>query len=240
MNASTSSPSTLSVLALRAWVAPCSSANASRSSAMSRDVDFGGAEGPGGLGGDDADRAGAGDKHAAAGLDVGAFAGPQPDGERFDQGGCLVTDAVRDVVGEVGLDGHVFGERAVDRRRGVELDVRAQVVPSGFALLALAAGPLGFDGDPLADAGGVNGASDGGDAAGEFVAEDQRVVHDVIADPAVLVVVDVAAADAHGGDLHQNLVGVKLWEGQGFHGHVALAFEDVGAHRGGQFGAGRR
>ena len=202
---------------------------------MSRDVDFGGAEGAGGLGGDDADRAGAGDQDAAAGLDLGAFAGPEADGERLDEGGRLVADAVRDVVGEVALDGHVFGEGAVDRRRGVELDVGAQVVPAGFALLAGAAGPLGFDGDPLADAGGVHGASDGGDPSGEFVAEDQRVVHDVVADPAVLVVVDVAAADADGGDLHQDLVRVELRDGQGFHGHVALALQDGGAHRGRYF-----
>ena len=203
---------------------------------MSRDVDFGGAEGAGGLGGDDADGSGAGDQDAAAGLDVGAFAGPEPHGQRFDEGGRLVADAVRDVVGEVALDGHVFGEGAVDRRGGVELDVRAQVVASGLALLALAAGALGFDGDALADAGRVNGASDGGDPAGEFVAEDQRVVHHVVADPAVLVVVDVAAADADGGDLHQDLVGVELRDGQGFHSHVALALQDGGAHGGGQFG----
>jgi hypothetical protein len=42
------------------------------------DVDFGGAEGAGGLGGDDADGAGAGDQDPAAGLDFRAFAGPEP------------------------------------------------------------------------------------------------------------------------------------------------------------------
>ena len=200
------------------------------------DVDFGGAVGTGGLGGDDADGSGAGDQHAAARLDPGALAGPEADGERFDEGGRFVADAVRDVVGEVALDRHVFGEGPVDRRGGIELDVGAQVVPSGFALLALAAGPLRFDGDPLADAGPVNGASDGGDPPGELVAKDQRVVHDVVTDPAVLVVVDVAAADADGGDLDQDLVRVQLRDGQGFHGHVALAFEDGGAHRGRYFG----
>ena len=67
------------------------------------------------------------------------------------------------------------------------------------------------------------------------MAQDQRVVHDVVADPAVLVVVDVTAADADGGDLHQDLVRVQLRDGQGFHGHLALAFEDGGAHRGWHF-----
>ena len=71
------------------------------------------------------------------------------------------------------------------------------------------------------------------------MAEDQRVVHDVVADPAVLVVVHVAAADADGGDLDQDLVGVELRDGQGFHGHVALALQDGGAHGGRQFRAGR-
>ena len=64
------------------------------------------------------------------------------------------------------------------------------------------------------------------------MAEDQRVVDNVVADPAVLVVVDVAAADADGGDLDQDLVRVQLRDGQGFHGHVALAFQDGGAHGG--------
>ena len=70
------------------------------------------------------------------------------------------------------------------------------------------------------------------------MAEDQRVVHHVVADPAVFVVVDVAAADADGGDLHQDLVGLEVRDGQGFQRHVALAFQDGGAHGGGQVGAG--
>ena len=82
---------------------------------------------------------------------------------------------------------------------------------------------------------GVHVAADGGDASGELVAQDQRVVHDVVADPAVLVVMDVAAAHTDGGDLHQDLVRVQLRDGQCFHGHVALALEDGGAHGGGHF-----
>jgi hypothetical protein len=199
-----------------------------------RDVDFAGTEGAGRLGGDDADGPGACDQDPAAGFDFRPLASPKTDRERLDERGRLVADAVRNVVGEVALDGDVFGEGAVDRWRGLELDVRAQVIAAGLALFAGAAGALGFDGDAVADAGGVNGASDGGDPAGEFVAQDQWVVNHVVADPAMFVVVNVAAADADCGHLHQDLIGVELRNREGFQGHVPLALQDGGSHGGRQ------
>lgn len=42
-----------------------------------------------------------------------------------------------------------------------------------------------------------------------------------------MVTYHVASANADGGNLHQNLVGVELREGQSFHGHVAPALEDL-------------
>jgi hypothetical protein len=64
------------------------------------------------------------------------------------------------------------------------------------------------------------------------VAEHERRAHDVVADPAVLVVVDIRAADADGADLDQHLARAGL-------GHRTLLDPDVpdGVQHGGTVAA---
>ena len=146
--------------------------------------------------------------------DVRLAHGGDGDRQRFQQRGGLVGHRIRYRMGEFGVDGDVAAERAVDRRRRVELHVRAQVVATGGALLAAPARMLRLDGDALADAGRVDLLADRGDAARQLVAEDHRLLDDEVADPAVAVVVHVGSADADRGHLDEHLVGPGVGTGR--------------------------
>ena len=98
------------------------------------DGDAVGAVGPRDLGGDDADRPGAGHQHAGAGRDSGATARPDADRQRFEQPGGVVADGVGHGEHELGGHDEVLAEGAVVGRGGEEPHVGAQVVAAGQAL----------------------------------------------------------------------------------------------------------
>jgi hypothetical protein len=94
-------------------------------------------------------------------------------------------------VGEFGSDHAVLRERAIDRRRGVELHVRAEVVVSGSALSAASAVLLWLDGDTFTDPGLRYLLADGDDSARKLMAEDEWTLHNEVTDPPVPVIVSV-------------------------------------------------
>ena len=92
----------------------------------------------------------------------------------------MVADRIRNVVGEVILNQDVVAERTVDRRGGVELHRRAQVILTCAAEVAGSTGPLRLDRNAVADACLIDvPRSDGDDAAAHLVAEDHWQLDDV-------------------------------------------------------------
>src|SRR5437773_1637512 len=114
--------------------------------------------------------------------------------------------------------------------------------PAPAALGAAAARHPGFERDAAAQTVAAGVRAVGGDDAACLVAEDERLPHDEVADPAVLVVVRVGAAHADGADRHQHLMGFGLGDGTCFEAQVADAVEDGGAvvHRGPAFRSSAR
>jgi hypothetical protein len=108
------------------------------------------------------------------------------------------------------VDCDVAGECAVDWGCGEELDVRAQVVAPGPTFTATATRDAGLERHAIADrvAGHLLRHLD--DHAGRFVAQDDSRANLVLTDPAVLVIVDVGAADTDGAQLDQQIVCAEL------------------------------
>jgi hypothetical protein len=128
------------------------------------------------------------------------------------------------------LDRLIFGERPVDRRRGVELDVRAQVVAAVLALLAHAAGALRLDGDALTHPIRRHPGTDGDDGAGRLVPKDHGRSHHEVADASIVEVVHVGAADPDRGDADEHLVGVESRDGDLFDLGASLLDEHICPH----------
>jgi hypothetical protein len=177
------------------------------------------------------DRAGAGDQHAIAGAHAGLAARPDADRERLHQRALLVGQRVRQREREVLVDRDVVRERPVDGRRREDDDVGAEVVAAGAALAAAPARYARLERHAVADGVPARLLPERHDPAGGLVAEHERCAHDVVADPPVLVVVDVRAADADGADLDEHLARPGL-------GHRALLDPDVpgGVQHGGAVG----
>ncbi len=158
---------------------------------------------------DDADGTGAGDEDAGAGGDAGLADGRDTDRQRLAQSGGIVGHGVRNGMREGRPDGDVLAQRAVDRRRGVEAHVRAQVVVAAARLLGERVGTLRLDRDPLADPALRNTVPDRDHDSGRLVAEHDRIGHDELADPPFAVVVRVRAAHSHGGHPDEDVAGLR-------------------------------
>ena len=87
-----------------------------------------------------------------------------------------------------------------------ELDVRAQVLVSGPAMLAAAASTIGVDGDERA-ARQPAILEILGQPTSELVSGNERLFDCRRPDPSVLVVVEIAAADPNGRDIEKRLAG---------------------------------
>jgi hypothetical protein len=184
----------------------------------------------GDAGGDDADRAGAGDQHVLAdqvelqravrGVAVGVE-------ERGQLGGDLVGD--RPQVG--GRHGHVFGERTV----AVHADahrVRAQVLAPGAAVAAVAAHDVALGRDAVADAVTGHARAHLHDAPDELVADGEAGLDGALAPLVPLVDVQVGAADRGLLQLDQHLVRADLGHRHFFHPDAGLGVAlDQGFHR---------
>ena len=118
-------------------------------------------------GGDDADRAGAGDQHVLAdhvelqravrGVAVG-----------IEEGRQLGRDLVRDRPQVRSRHDNVFGEGAVARHADAH-GVRAQVLAAGAAVAAMAADDVAFGGNAIADLVAGDALAQLDDAADEFM-----------------------------------------------------------------------
>src|SRR5690606_13364513 len=159
-------------------------------------------------GGDDPDRAGAGDQHVLAdhvelqravrGVAVG-----------IEERGKLRRHLIRDRPQVAGRHHDVLGEGAV----AVDPDpdrVRAQVRAPAAAVAAVAADDMALGGDALADAVAVHARADLGDAAHELVPDHQPGPDGALAPFVPQVDVQVGAADRGLLDLDQHLVGTGL------------------------------
>ena len=133
--------------------------------------------------------------------------GVHGDRHGFDHGGVLERHARRQRIQNVLRHGDELGERAVLAIVGAgdaeHAAVGAQVHLAAAAGVALAAGDRGVERDAVADLHAIDGRADFRDDAGRFVAHDDR--RNAAAARAV-VAVDVAAADAAGGDADEHVV----------------------------------
>ncbi|MCY1536735.1 hypothetical protein D9M68_722050 [compost metagenome] len=151
-----------------------------------------------------ADGAGADDHRHVARLQRRLLRGLQADGQRLDDGAFAEAHVVGQAEGEGRRVHHVGREAAVDRRRGPEAHRRVEVVEAFAHGARVHVGNAGLHADAVAGLQvGDFGAHLGHHARG-LVAEDHGRVDDVRADAAVLVVMNIAAAHAHGvhADLH--------------------------------------
>ena len=183
------------------------------------------------LRGELADRPRAGDQHAVARAHAALAARPDADRQGLHQRAHVVRQRVGQREGEVLVDGHEVRERAVDRRRGEEHHVGAEVVAAGAALGAAAAGDARLERHAVARAMAGHLRADLDDAPGGLVPEHHRRAHDEVADAAVLVVVDVRAAHADGGDLDEHLARPRLGHGPLLDPDVARRVQHGGAVR---------
>ncbi len=170
---------------------------------LGRDV---GDRDPGGAGvsrrdaGERADRAAARDQHVPAEQSARPPDRVQADRERLGHGRDAVGHGLRDHVA-LALQAHqLLLERALDVRKdrgaAIEGHAPAEVGAAGLAGAALPAGLARIDRDPVAGLDARDVAPDLDHLARDLVAEDQRLAQRKIADPALVVVVQVRAADA--------------------------------------------
>ena len=135
----------------------------------------------------------------------------QGDGEGLGQRRLADRDAVCGLVALGGAGDEALAEGALDvrerHRRAVEAHVEALVRQPLAAVAAGAAGPARRHGDPVADGEAGAAVADGDDVAGDLVAKDHRLPEPDGAEAAVVVAVQVGAADATGLDRDLDLAG---------------------------------
>ncbi len=125
--------------------------------------------------------------------------------ERFKHGRLFKRHAVgyRDAL--LRLQDDRLADESVARRRAAELDGRAHVRLVGQAPLALTAVAGRLDGHAPADLQALDAGPDLQYLARPLVADDLRLLDDLVADAAVLVVVNVGPADADRPDANLDL-----------------------------------
>jgi hypothetical protein len=162
------------------------------------------------------------------------------DGGGFEHRGFGEGEIIGKAMDDARGHGDVFGEGAgaaiVAAGDAENLAIVAEIDVTATAVGAFAAENCRIESDALADFESGNGGAESGDAAGGFVTHDER--GDAAAGAAVEAV-DVAAADAAGGDFDEDFVGggLRLWsvgdfevvvlgEKEGFHFFSSLVVAD--------------
>lgn len=165
------------------------------------DENFFAACGANGLQSEDADGAGTDDQNGVAGGDVREVDTVDGHGNGFEHGGFgerkIFRKAMQDARGHGDEFGEGSGAAVVAAGDAQDLATVAEVHVTAETARASAAVDRGIEGDAIARSETAYGGTDGGDNAGSFVAHDQR--GDTAAGAAV-VAVNVAAANAAGGD----------------------------------------
>src|SRR5207253_2011779 len=115
-------------------------------------------------------------------------------------------------------------------RAAIETHVEAVVLLALLAVAALAAGPARIHGDALAKLNARDLAADPRDRAGDFVAENHRLLQPHGAEAAVEVIMQVGATDASGLDADLDLTGSKRRGCHALDAKVLGRVEHGGAH----------
>ena len=127
-----------------------------------------------------------------------------------------------------------LAKRALDVRKAhraaVEAHVEAMLLDALLAIAASAAGPARAHRHPLADGEAGDAGTEPGDPAADLVTEDHRLLDPHRAETAMLVIVQVGAADAAGFDRDLDLAGSGFGECGGLHAQVLGSVDDDGAH----------
>ena len=165
------------------------------------------------------------------GLNLEPIDGVQGDRDRLDERRVLERQLGRQRVEDVLRHGDELGERAVlaivvagDAEHAA---VGAQIHLAAAAGVALAAGDRGIERHAVADSRAIDVAADFDDSAGRFVAHDDR--RNAPAARAV-VAVDVAAADAAGGDADEHVVRAERGPVHRYELELAVFGEQEGLH----------
>ena len=174
------------------------------------DDDLRGAGAPRRDGAQCADRAAAADERALAHQRTGAARRMQRHRERLGHRGFGQAHAVgRDVRLRFEADDRL-AECALDMREAhratVEPHVEALVLPPLQAIAAVIAGHARTDRDAVADLDSPRLRADRFDDAGDFVAENHRFLQPHGAEAAVVVIVEIRAADAAESDAHADIL----------------------------------
>ena len=156
-----------------------------------------------------ADRPGAGNDHALAEQFARAPRGVQANRERLGHRGFAQRHALGDRLGlRLVADQH-FAKRALHMREAhraaVEAHVEAMVLLALEAIAAMVARAARIDRDARAGLDPLDLRADGLDDARDFVAEDHRLAQAHRSEAAVVVIMQVRAADAAEGDAHANV-----------------------------------
>ena len=170
--------------------------------------DASGADGPQRPDEQEADGPRAVDPSAHARPDVAEVDGVEAHAERLEQRDIVALDRVGDRQQQTLRPAHERAQAAVDGSVTAEPDVRAEVAVAGPADEAVSTRVRRLHDDPLAL------ARAGDDEAAHLVAEHERLDHLRLADAAVLVPVEVGAAQPDGGDADELLP--RRGDGLGF------------------------
>ena len=183
----------------------------------------------------DADRAGADDQHAIAGLEARLGDRVQPDRERLDQGPLVKAHRIGQPQGGRGADAGVFGIGAGQRRGRAHRDLLAAIGAAGGAMRAPAATDERLRADPLADAPlAAQLAPDLHHLARELVAHDRAGLERAPAGVAIgaLRPVQIGAADAAGAHFQDQIARARRRVGHVLdHERRARRLEHGGFHR---------
>ena len=129
------------------------------------------------------------------------------DRERFNEGDLGEAEGVRHGEAVDGRDVQIVLEEARGGDGAVEGEGVAMVVVIGEAIFTVAAGNGWFNGDALAEFQVGYVFAEGGDFPGWFVTQDAGEWSLDVADAAVLIPVQVTAANTDGGDLDGDFAG---------------------------------
>jgi hypothetical protein len=180
---------------------------------------------------EEADHAGADDESGFAVVDRSDFHGVESNGGGFEHRGFgerkIVGKAMDNARGNHDEFREGAGAAVVAARDAEDLAIVAKIDVTAFAVGAGAAEDGGVERYALADFECGDGGAERGDEAGGFVAHDEW--RDAAAGAAVEAV-DVAAADAAGGDLDEDFVGGGLGLGGVGDFEVVVSGEEEGFH----------
>ena len=155
--------------------------------------------------------------------------------KRLGHRAFVVADAVGQAVRLVRLDDDLLPERALPVRRAhraaVVAHVQAVVLQAHLAEAAQAAWLAGADRDTVAGGEAGHLGAGGFDDAGDFMAEHHRLFHANGAEAAMLVVVQVGAADAAAANADAQLAGAEIGGRYLLDAQVAGGVDDEGFHR---------